>query len=420
MFKKKNETIAADGTKQAAKNTFLLYLMTIAKLIFPLFTLPYLTRVLTTDSYGAVTYVKSYVSYVQLFVDFGFILSAVSDIIRAGDDKRKIGYITGHVILAKLLIGLAWLGISFGVIYAVPILRAYKLYTMLSVVGAVLTALLADFLFRGIEKMHVVTVLFVTMRGIATALTFVFVHGDGDLLWIPILEIVGVLAAVSVSFIFIAQYKIPIRICSLRVAFRMIRTSFIYFASNIATTAFGALNTFLIGIFILDSEQIAFWGVAMQLITAVQNLYAPIINGIYPQMIRSKSAKLIRNVLLLFMPIVLLGCLFCFFAAKWILLIVGGAKYIAAVPIFRYLLPILFFSFPGMLFGWPTLGAIGHEKQVTVTTVTTAAIQVLGLFLLILFGQFTLINIALLRGATELFMLLFRMGLLIRNRRLLN
>ena len=63
------------------KNTFSLYIMNFAKLIFPLFTLPYLTRVLSTESYGVVTYVKAFVTYIQLVLDFGFLLSATKEIV---------------------------------------------------------------------------------------------------------------------------------------------------------------------------------------------------------------------------------------------------------------------------------------------------------------------------------------------------
>ena len=48
-------------------NTIMLYLMTIAKIIFPLITLPYLTRILSVDSYGVVSFVKSYMVYIQFW-----------------------------------------------------------------------------------------------------------------------------------------------------------------------------------------------------------------------------------------------------------------------------------------------------------------------------------------------------------------
>ena len=65
----------------------MLYIMSIAKLLFPLITLPYLTRILTEETYGFVSYVKSCMVYIQLIVDFGFILSSVKDIVKANGDE---------------------------------------------------------------------------------------------------------------------------------------------------------------------------------------------------------------------------------------------------------------------------------------------------------------------------------------------
>lgn len=53
--------------------------MNIAKMMFPLLTLPYLTRVLTADCFGVVAYVKAVMQYMQLIVDFGFVLSGTKD-----------------------------------------------------------------------------------------------------------------------------------------------------------------------------------------------------------------------------------------------------------------------------------------------------------------------------------------------------
>ena len=99
-------------TKNTAKNTALLYILTFAKLVFPLITLPYLTRVLTEDSYGIVAYVKSCMTYMQFIVDFGFMHSAVKSIVEANNDKDKISKITVEVMFAKVLLAILMMGIS--------------------------------------------------------------------------------------------------------------------------------------------------------------------------------------------------------------------------------------------------------------------------------------------------------------------
>ena len=127
-------------------NTVMLYFMTFAKMIFPLLTLPYLTRVLSVDSYAIVTYVKSYMVYLQVLIDFGFMLSATREIVNCDGDKDKIGIIAGNTIVAKLM--LAAVGLLFIMITTlfIPILRENLFYALLSYGAIVLTIFLPDFL----------------------------------------------------------------------------------------------------------------------------------------------------------------------------------------------------------------------------------------------------------------------------------
>lgn len=394
----------------------MLYIMTIVKLILPLVTLPYLTRILSLEAYGVVSYVKSCMVYMQIVVDFGFLLSAVKDIVLANGDKEKIGFIAGHTYLAKVFLALGSLIVLSILCCFIPLLRENLLFTFLSFAVVAISVFLGDFLFRGIEKMHIITIVFLVMKGLSTALTFVVVHSDADILWIPILDIISSVLAVAITWIWIRKLHINIKIKSIKDSLLMLKESFVYFISSMATTAFGALNTVLIGIFIKDTQQIAFWSIALQLISAVQNLYSPILNGIYPQMVKTKDLGFIKKLLLIFMPIVVAGCIFCYFLAKPILVIIAGQKYADATLVFRCLIPVLLFSFPGMMLGWPTLGPIGKEKETTWSTVITAIVQCLGLVVLILFHQFTLPAIALLRGGTELLMLILRGGCVFRFR----
>lgn len=192
--------------------------------------------------------------------------------------------------------------------------------------------------------------------------------------------------------------------------------SAIYFASEMATTAFGALNTVLIGVFLSKSD-VAYWSLCITMISAVQAMYEPINSGVYPDMVKNKDLKVIKRTLSIFMPIVTVGCVFTIFVAKYALLFVGGKQYVDAAGLLRALTPVLFISFPTMLFGWPTLGAFGKAKEVTITTIVTAVAQIIGLLILMAMGRFELIEIALLRGITELLMFVSRVGFCFKFRK---
>lgn len=382
------------------QNISMLYIMNIAKLIFPMLTLPYLTRVLSLEAYGVTTYVKACMQYAQLIIDFAFNLSVAKAIIDAAENSEK-EKIIGQTVLAKLLLAFGAFVVIFIMSLTIPMLRENLLFTLLSFAAIALTAFLVDFYFSAIEQMQVITLRFVAAKMISTIFTFVFVKNDGDLMWIPILDIIGNLAAVALTWIEVNKNGFHLKFGKLSESIKIIKESSVYFISNMATTAFGALNTLLVGIFCTKAD-VAYWGVAMQLIGAIQSMYAPIINGVYPRMLKERSMKIIKQMLKIFMPIVIVGCIICVFGAKLIMVIVGGKEYAAAANVFKCLVPVLLFSFPAMLYGWPVLGIIGKVKENSITTVITAVLQIAGLVILLLVNKFTLINIALLRGITEL------------------
>lgn len=400
-----------------SSNIIYLYFLTIAKILFPLLTFPYLTRVLSVDVYGMVSYVRATIIYMQIFVDFGFSLSAVKDIARIKNDKTRVGEITGDVIIAKLLLCAIGMLILLVLCVSISILQNNLLYTFLSYVVVILSVFLLDYLFRGIEEMQLVSLTFIIMKGASTLLTFVFVKGDADILWIPVLDIISSFFALFFVYVQLKKLHIKIIFRNIIYAWRSLKESFIYFISNMATTAFGGLNTMLIGIYIPDVKEIAYWSVAMTLVSGAQALYNPITGGVYPQMVKNPSMRIIRRLLLVFMPCVILGCLFTWVFAGDIVRIVNGPNYDEAAEVLRYLVPVLFFSFPGMLIGWPALGAIDKASDVTKTTVFSCIFQLAGLSLLILCNQFTLLMISILRDMTEAVLLGTRFGYLVKNRK---
>ncbi len=393
--------------KNVLKNIIHLYGFNIAKILFPLITLPYLARILSVDAYGVVSYVRSVMVYMQLAVDFGFMLSATKDIVDAGDDRNKISSVTATVLLARIFLAAASFAVLVLLVFIIPILSGYKLYTLLSFVPVFLSVFLFDFVFKGLEKMHIISTRFILMKSIALVLTFVLIKDDSGLLWIPVLDIIGSACAVVLVLFQLKKQGITLNFKKANDVFGSIGRSFNYFISNLATTAFNAFNTVVIGI-VLTAAEVAYWGVCMQIVGGIQALYNPVIDGVYPDMVRTKDLRQIYRLAGIFMPVIAVGCIFTWFFAGLGLRIVGGEDYVPADFLLKLLIPVLFFGFPAMLFGWPALGAIEKPKLVAITTVSAAVLQVAGVFVLIISGSFTLKSVAIMRGFTEVYLFLSR------------
>lgn len=398
----KNKMIKKKVQKsQVTKNIVVLMLLNIVKILLPFITLPYLARVLTTDCYGTVAYVKAIMGYMQLLVDFGFLLSATKHIAEQANNKEEMGRIVGDITVARSIIAAIGMVVLLVITVLIPIVRENVLFTFLSYIAVVLTIFLMDFVFRGIEKMEIITYRFLIMKLLSTTLTFVFIKGDSDILWIPILDIIGSVAAIILVFFQMRKEGIRIQFCGVRNCFFYIKESFIYFLSNIASTSFNAFNTIVMGLY-MSKTDVAYWSICIQCISAVLALVNPVSDAIYPEMVKTKSKRLLRNIVKLFIPIVAMCCIAAYFLAPMGLYLVAGEKYLNAVNLFRLLIPVIMLGFLSILFGWPTLGAIGRVKETTMTTVFSVIFQVISIVIVAVTGVISLYIVAVIRCVTEL------------------
>ena len=131
-------------------NTIMLYLLSAAKTIFPLLTLPYLARDLSVDCYGTVSYVKAVVGYAQIIVDFGFMLSAVKEIVEVQNNKTSISKVVGNTVISKLILAFVAYAVIMIISSGIVILRNNLLYVCIAMLVPVLSCFLLDFLCRGI------------------------------------------------------------------------------------------------------------------------------------------------------------------------------------------------------------------------------------------------------------------------------
>lgn len=387
-------------------NTISFYCMNIVKLLLPLLTIPYLTRIFSTDAYGVVIYVKALMTYAQLVIDFGFMLSATKDIV-SQKNKEKIGLIVGDTLIEKFLLALIVCLIFVILSFCLPIIKNNFWFVWASLFSILSSIFILDFLFRGLEKMYLIAIPYSASKIMTTFFTFILVKSDTDLFIIPVLDFIGNILVIIVSWILKNRLSIDLSFSNWRKWFSDISVSFLFFLSNFATTIFGAFTTILAGAY-LDETLIAYWGICMQLLSAAKSLYSPLTNSLYTQMIKFKSKKLIKKIRDIMIIPMGLGTLIILFFSNNLMSIIGGDKYSFAGVYLIYLIPAFIFSFYSMLYGWPVLGAIGKYKLTTLSTIIAAIIQVIGMCILIVSQLFTLKWLAIICSFSELALFIIR------------
>ena len=282
-----------------------------------------------------------------------------------------------------------------------------------------LSIFLFEYVFKAYEQMGKIAIRYVVMKVLALILTIIFVKNDGDIYLIPIFDIISSVVAVAMVFIQLKKLDVKFSFSFKRIkqALSCLKDAFTYFISNFATTAFSILNTLIIGV-MLTKADVADWNVVVQLVTAVQALYNPITNSVFPTMVKEKNLKLIHKIMLIYMPLIFIGCGCVLLLGDWAVELVFTKNYIEASKLLKCLIPVLIFSFPSLLYGWPCLGAIDKQKATSMTTIISALIQVAGLVLLICIDRFTLVNICIVRNITEISLATMRMYLVYKNKKM--
>jgi len=401
--------------KRLLSNTVFLYIMQISGYVFPLLTFPYLTRVLGPDKYGVVVFSNAILSYFQILIDFGFILYATNICSINRDDKKKLANITFGVIQAKLLLAFFGMVVLFFCVLFVPIFHDKKTFLWLSYIGIMLSIFLPDYLFRGIEKMSVITYRVLLSKLVYTGLIFLLVRTDGDYLSIPLAIIGGNITALAlVWYETVRKLHIPPVRVSLKETVQYLRDSSVFFLSRLAVSTYQSLNTVVLG-FRFSSGIIAQYGAANTLISGGRALLLPISNSIYPYMVAQRNYKLVKKIILILEPVICLVCVFLFVFAQPVVLLVCGKQYVDSVPVFRAMLPLVIVTLPTYLFGYPVLGSLRKINIANMSVVVGSIFHLAGLFVLFYTGYLNLVAIALLAFCTECIVFAIRTIYIVRE-----
>lgn len=401
-----------------ARSTAYLYIFTAVKMLAPLITLPYLTRVLSLEAYGIISYVKTYTTYVQLLIDYGFLFSATRAVVLARGSHGAISRIVSNTVLEK-----GFLALVAGLITAlcclkIPMLALCPSVVWLYYLSCVCSILTLDFLFRGSERMEFVTIPFVLAKTAVVLLTIVFVRDDGGMLLLPLFDIVGNLVSGAFSLYFAGHhFGVSIAFGEIKSWLLDIKESGVYFFSNFATTFLGAFTTIIAGFF-LSASDIALWSVCMLVVSAAKAMYTPISNGIYPNVVITKNLNIVNKAAIMGSIPLLLGCMVIAAFGDDIMAIIGGDDYGAAGEYLKYLIPVLAFSFYSMLYGWPALGAIEKNKEVTISTIQAALLQIFLIVAVVSCGNCSLFSLAMCCCASEALLLVLRCIYVIKYRKL--
>ena len=396
--------------KRLLSNTGFLYLMTISVQILNLLTIPYLTRVLGPAVYGRIGLAQGYMSYVQIILDFGFILSATQMISDHSNDKKVASMVIASVSTIKLfLTGIV--AIVFVLLYVFEFFdKSNAMIIFIYLIAYLFNALLPDYYYRGIEDMKITSIRTVIIRVLFTILIFVCVKNQRDYIFVPLSFLVGSIVALLFSVIDIkVRYKIKLIVPQMAHIKALFKTSIPFFVSRFASTFYQALDVIILGRVYGSAPVVGYYTSCDKAITLSKMASSPIADSLYPYMLKNKNFKLVKKILLLCMPIITGGVILIAIFAEPLCVFAFGKEYAGAGNVLRLLLPIAWVILPTYIIAFPVMSPLGLVKYANRSNIIGMFIQISGLIILKFVGVLNVYTICGLTSLTEVSVFVYRL-----------
>lgn len=350
------------------RNVILLFLLQGANYIFPLLTLPWLTRALGPEGFGRIGFATAFCTYFALFSDYGFNLSATRQIAINRDDRTECSRIfwttfTTKVILASA--GFLFLLLATSLVPRLGQERPLLIIGYLAVVGTVLTPI---WYFQGIERMAALTTVNLFARGATLPLVFILVREKGDV-WLAMLItsgtglLAGCLSMCALIRLRHVQWFAP----SPTDIWHSLLDGWHLFLSSAAISLYTTSNTVVLG-FVAGNIEVGYFTAVQRLIKAFQALASPLSQAVYPRIShlmhhsRDDAFALIQKVLKLQGVATFVLSIALLTGAELAVKTAFGHSYEASVPALRWLAPLPFLVGLSNVFGVQTMLPLGLKS----------------------------------------------------------
>ena len=330
-------------------NVAALTLVQAASYLFPLVTIPYLTRMLGVASFGKVVLVQSLMALAAIVVDYGFSLSAVRTIAAVHDDKAAVSRIYAATLSSQALLYGACLLLAIGALLLAPMDEADRCAYIAGALMAATGVASTQWLFQAFEQLKVYSMMQIGGRALSLPFLFLLVDGPEDVAGAIVFGNLGALLANGFAIHWahrrqMVQWSHPGR-ADLQDA---LSTGFPIFTSKIATSVFQNSGVLVVGA-VAGNSAAGLYALAEKIRKTAQSVLQPVTQALYPRMCHlfgtdpAAARQMLRRVSPLILGATATGSLLLFALAEPIVLAFGGAHYLDAVPLLRIMavLPLI-------------------------------------------------------------------------------
>lgn len=279
-------------SRKIFKNASYLGIVQLVNYVFPLITVPYVSRIIGPEGYGIINYATTFVGYFSLLIAYGFDLTGTRKIVKYLEQPSKINQIVSEILTARILLFIISIFLFIlALIYFKPIQDDIGVAIILFV-GCIATVISPQFIFQAYEELTIFAKLNFFRGLLNVILVFFLVKEAKDYSILAVLSSIFLIVTNSLlCWLSIRKFGINYRLVKLQRAIKLLNEEKIVFFSTVVISLYTTTNVIILGWFASKAE-VGYYTVSQMLLgMAVSVISAPISLAIYPHIGKSFSVS---------------------------------------------------------------------------------------------------------------------------------
>ena len=390
------------------KNTSYLSILELLKMVMPFIALPYIIRIVGSESYGFFAFIQTMISYFGIFINWGLDISAVKDVAIAKNDKYVLGEIVSSVLLIKFLLWLISLIVLLLLFIFIPMMRENKLLILFAFLSCLSEVFFPVWYFQGRERMKDITLIRSVSILFYVSTLFFVVTKKSDYIYIPLLQSIGLLLSSFISIcVVIKRDGIRFSLYNYYIIKRYFIDSIPFFVSRLSVLLNSGMAKIVCGFF-FSMQSVAALDIAQKIASASFIPLQMLNQALYPYFARTKDTVLARKGLVFMFLLSLAVMIFVFAIAPFAIGIFAGNQLPESIVLLRIMGLYIVAGGISLYLGTPILVAFGYPKPFNMSVIFSSFILFGFYFILYLSDFMSINNFALVLGISELFIALYR------------
>ena len=362
--------------KSLKKNYILNVLYQILTIFIPIFTIPYLSRVLQSEAVGILSYSESIVSYFVLFAVLGSTIYAQREIGKVQDDKEAYSRVFYEIQIVRTLSTVVAMAA-----YLVYVFVVRSNFTVCLILTIEIFGVITDigWFFQGLEEFGKTVVFGLCAKILNLAAIFLLVKSPSSL-WIYALSKCG-FSVIANMLMWLLLPKYLCRVNNLR-PLRHLKVIVTFFIPAVASQVYTILDKSMIGWFTVTREENGYYEyaekivrVSIVVITALSSVLVPRVSKAYAdgdsETVNSIIGRAIQFVWMFTIPLVI-GFIF---VSDVLVPVYLGEEFERSIILMQIFSPIVLFVGMANIIGLAFLMPIGKQNVYLFSVIIAAIVN---------------------------------------------